>query len=116
MVSFLKVIVAAATCIPALAALNPTQIVLNMGLLAQKSQALEPQALSITTINGPLIHFDIGPFPKLLAGFKDIVTTANIATAQMQGSTPIDEGAEAVHVADSFRKVRVVPRTSQKLG
>ncbi|OLN93971.1 hypothetical protein CCHL11_03473 [Colletotrichum chlorophyti] len=108
--SFLKVAVAAlAVCNNAvLGALTPQQIVSNIQMLTSKSQALQAPAQSITILNGPLIIIGQGPFPQIIAGFTDIITTVTVAIAQMQGTPVITVEADATAIANTFREfVRV---------
>jgi hypothetical protein len=105
MVSFRKVFVAAMAAVPALAALSPAQVVSNIKMLTQKSQALQAPAQSITIINGPLIIIGQGPFPQLIVGFTDIVSTVTTSIAQMQGSAPVTKAADATAIYDAFREV-----------
>ncbi|KAJ0269789.1 hypothetical protein CBS470a_013667, partial [Colletotrichum nupharicola] len=42
---------------------TPSQVVSNINMLTQKSQALRAPAESITIVNGPLIVAGQGPFP-----------------------------------------------------
>lgn len=64
MVSFLKVVIAAAALvIPAIAQTTPAQVVQNIQLITQKSQDLQVPAQSVNTVNGPLIIIGRGPFP-----------------------------------------------------
>lgn len=50
------------------AALTPAQVVNNIKMLTQKSQALQGPANSITIVNGPLIVIGQGPFPTVRGG------------------------------------------------
>ncbi|KAK4163952.1 hypothetical protein QBC43DRAFT_289521 [Cladorrhinum sp. PSN259] len=99
---------AAMLAVPALAAIPPAKVVENIKALTAKSEALQNPARSISIINGPLIVVGLGPFPQLIAGFTDIVSTATVAISQMQGSAPVTLAAEATPVAEAFREfVRV---------
>ncbi|EMD59780.1 hypothetical protein COCSADRAFT_30546 [Bipolaris sorokiniana ND90Pr] len=99
---------ALALAAPISAALTPAQIVDNIKMLTTKSQALQGPAQSITIINGPLIVIGQGPFPQIIAGFTDIVTTTTTAISQMQGTQPVKAGADADAIFDAFREfVRV---------
>ncbi|TLD07510.1 hypothetical protein PgNI_10772 [Pyricularia grisea] len=90
------------------AALTPAQMVSNIQMLTQKSQALQAPAQSITILNGPLIVIGQGPFPPIIAGFTDIITTVSTALAQMQGTQPVPAGADADSIFEAFREfVRV---------
>jgi hypothetical protein len=107
MVSFRNIVLAAAACAaPALAALTPAQVVSNIQMVTQKSQALQAPAQSITIINGPLIIIGQGPFPQIIAGFTDIVSTVTTSIAQMQGDAPVTNKADADAIYDAFREVR----------
>jgi hypothetical protein len=108
MVSFRNILLAAACTLPALAALSPSQMVDNIRIVTQKSQALQAPAQSITIINGPLIIIGQGPFPQIIAGFTDIVSTVTVAISQMQGSAAIPAGADADKIFDAFREVRTL--------
>ncbi|KAK6508882.1 hypothetical protein TWF481_003649 [Arthrobotrys musiformis] len=89
--------------VPSFAGITPAQMVNNLDTLRAKSFAIQADAKSITILNGPLIAIGLGPFPKIITGFTDIVTTATAAIAQMQGSAIITNPADAKAVADAFR-------------
>jgi len=90
------------------AALSPSQMVANIQLVTQKSQALQGPAQTITIVNGPLIIIGQGPFPQIIAGFTDIVTTVTTAITQMQGSSDVTNPADATAIFEAFREfVRV---------
>ncbi|KAK3389898.1 UVI-1 protein [Podospora didyma] len=94
--------------VPTLAAITPAEVVNNIKAVTMKSQALQAPAQSISIINGPLIIVGLGPFPAIITGFADIVTTATAAVAQMQGNADVPAGPSAVAIADAFREfVRV---------
>ncbi|KAI0973244.1 hypothetical protein F4678DRAFT_477696 [Xylaria arbuscula] len=84
----------------AMGALSPQQIADGITLITQKSQALQAPAQSITVLNAPLITIDQGPFPTLIAGFTDIVSTANTLIAQLPGTNPIQKRGEPQHARD----------------
>jgi hypothetical protein len=106
MVSFRNFFTAAvALSVPVAAQLSPAQVVSNIRTLTQKSQALQAPAQSITIINGPLIVIGQGPFPQIITGFTDIVSTATTAIAQMQGMPPVPAGADSDAIFDAFREV-----------
>ncbi|KAH6675856.1 hypothetical protein B0J14DRAFT_626301 [Halenospora varia] len=93
---------------PSFAAVTPAQIVTNIQILTSKSQALQAPAQSINIINGPLIVIGQGPFPQIISGFADIVSTATVAISSMQGSADVPAGPPAQAIADAFREfVRV---------
>jgi hypothetical protein len=94
--------------VPALAAITPAEVVDNIKKLTVKSQALQQPAQTISLINAPLMIIGQGPFPKIIIGFTDIVTTATAAIAQMQGNPKVTAAADATAIADAFREfVRV---------
>lgn len=106
MVSFHKIIVASlAVLAPIVAQTTPAQVVSNIQMITQKSQALQAPAQSITIINGPLIIIGQGPFPQIIAGFTDIVTTVTVALSQMQGMPPVPAGSQSDAIFDAFREV-----------
>ncbi|KAF9698383.1 hypothetical protein EKO04_003925 [Ascochyta lentis] len=94
---------ALALATPIAAALTPAQMVENIKMVTQKSQALQAPAQSITIINGPLLIIGQGPFPQIIAGFTDIISTAATAVGQMQGSNPVKAGAESDDIFNAFR-------------
>ncbi len=64
MVALHKIAVAAiALAIPVITQITPAQVVQNIQLITQKSQALQAPAQSINILNGPLILIGLGPFP-----------------------------------------------------
>jgi hypothetical protein len=111
MVSFRNLftaVVALSAPIAAQAQTTPAQVVDNIRMLTTKSQALQAPAQSITIINGPLIIIGQGPFPQLIVGFQDIVTTATTAIAQMQGMPEVPAGQQSDAIFDAFREVSVI--------
>ncbi|KAF3046211.1 hypothetical protein E8E11_009286 [Didymella keratinophila] len=109
MVAFGKIFTSAmAMAVPVIAQLTPAQVVSNINMITQKSEALQAPAQNITIINGPLIIVGQGPFPQIIAGFVDIVSTATTAIAQMQGMAPVPAGQPSDDIFDAFREfVRV---------
>jgi len=99
---------ALALAAPITAQLTPAQVVSNIQILTQKSQALQAPAQSITIVNGPLIIIGQGPFPTIIQGFADIVSTATTAITQMQSMPPVAAGQPSDAIFDAFREfVRV---------
>merc|ERR1712137_1542671 len=93
---------------PISAALTPQQMAENIKAITTKSAALQAPAQSISLLNGPLIIIGQGPFPKIIVGFTDIISTTTTAIAQMQGSAPVAAGADSTLIFDAFREfVRV---------
>ncbi|EAT82361.1 hypothetical protein HBI56_090270 [Parastagonospora nodorum] len=109
MVSFRNLIVSAlALAAPIAAQASPADVVKNIQAITQKSQALQAPAQSINLINGPLILIGQGPFPQIIVGFTDIVSSATTYITQMQGMAPVPAGAPADAIFDAFREfVRV---------
>ncbi|PVH68622.1 hypothetical protein DL98DRAFT_522641 [Cadophora sp. DSE1049] len=108
MVSLRSVVAAIALTVPVMAQTIPAQVVNNIEMLTQKSQALQGPAQSINIINGPLIIIGQGPFPQIILGFTDIVSTTTAALSQMNGMTPVPAGAQSDAIFDAFREfVRV---------
>ncbi|KAI0528139.1 hypothetical protein F5B22DRAFT_641110 [Xylaria bambusicola] len=92
---FSKIFAGVAMASTVMAALTPQQIADGIKLITQKSQALQAPAQSITTLNGPLIAIGQGPYPTIINGFTDIVSTANTLIAQFPGTAPITKRSEA---------------------
>jgi hypothetical protein len=124
MVSFRTIFTSAlALSAPVMAAITPAQVVDNIKMLTQKSQALQAPAQSLTVVNGPLIIIGQGPFPvsstfqqtfsfvpltinqQIITGFTDIVSTATTAISQMQGMAKVPAGANADAIFNAFREV-----------
>jgi hypothetical protein len=106
MVSFRTLFTAAvAFSAPIMAQITPAQVVSNIQMITQKSQALQAPAQSITLVNTPLILIGQGPFPQIITGFTDIVSTATTAIAQMQGMPTVAAGADADAIFNAFREV-----------
>ncbi|KAF3027932.1 hypothetical protein E8E12_000129 [Didymella heteroderae] len=109
MVAFRKLFASAmALAVPVIAQITPAQIVSNIQLITQKSQALQAPAQSISIINGPLIVIGQGPFPEIIRGLSDIVITGTNAISQMQGTPAVVPGADSDAIYNAFREfVRV---------
>ncbi|KAF1933716.1 UVI-1h [Didymella exigua CBS 183.55] len=109
MVAFGRILASAmALAVPVIAQTTPAQVVTNIDLITQKSQALQAPAQSINLINGPLILIGQGPFPQIITGFADIVSTATTALSQIRGMPPVPAGDESNAIFDAFREVRHV--------
>ncbi|KAI0543528.1 UVI-1 [Xylaria curta] len=87
----------------AMAALTPAQIASNLKTITVQSQNLQVQAQSITIVNAPLIVIGQGPFPKIISGFTQIVTTATVTINQWDGTAPITADADVQLVFSAFR-------------
>jgi hypothetical protein len=90
---FSKIFAPLALASTAFAAATPQQIVDGIKLITQKSQALQAPAQSITLVNAGLFAIGAGPFPTIIAGFSDIVSTANTLVAQLPNTAPIQKRA-----------------------
>lgn len=99
---FSKIFAGLAMAASATAAATPQQIADGIKSITQKSQALQAPAQSITILNAPLIVIGQGPFPPIIAGFTDIVSTATVLISQLDGTAPIQKRAEGemVHARD----------------
>ncbi|RWA14324.1 hypothetical protein EKO27_g816 [Xylaria grammica] len=97
---FSKIFAGLAMASSAMAALSPQQIADGIKSITTKSQALQAPAQSITILNAPLIAIGQGPFPTLIAGFQDIVSTGNTLIAQLAGTGPITKRDEKEHARD----------------
>ncbi|KAI0403555.1 UVI-1 [Xylaria palmicola] len=92
----------------AMAALTPTQIADGLRRVTTLSQDLQAPAQSITIVNAPLIVIGQGPFPDIISGFTQIVSTATVVVGQFPGTAKITNEADATLVFDVFRNfVRV---------
>ncbi|KAI1131053.1 UVI-1 [Nemania abortiva] len=87
----------------AMAALSPAQIADSLKTVTTQSQKLQGPAQSITIVNAPLIVIGQGPFPPIISGFTEIVTTATAAISQFDGTAKITNQADADLVFDAFR-------------
>ncbi|OHF02680.1 UVI-1 protein [Colletotrichum orchidophilum] len=103
--SILKLAVAAlAVCSDSvLGQTTPAQVVQNINMVTQKSNALIAPAQKIDIVSGPLIIVGQGPFPQIIAGFVDIVTTVSTALTQMQGMPAVPAGAQSDAIFEAFR-------------
>ncbi|KAI0407190.1 hypothetical protein F4802DRAFT_595416 [Xylaria palmicola] len=97
---FSKIFTGVAMAATAMAAATPQQIADGIKSITQKSQALQAPAQSITILNAPLIIIGQGPFPQLITGFTDIVSTAAALAAQLPGTEPVQRRGEKEHARD----------------
>ncbi|KAI1827273.1 UVI-1 [Xylaria intraflava] len=98
---FSKIFSGLAMAASAMAAATPQQIADGINSITQKSQALQTPAQSITVLNAPLIVIGQGPFPVLINGFTDIVSTASVLAAQIgSGSDAKKNENQKVHARD----------------
>ena len=112
MVSFRNFFTAAlAFSVPISAAITPAEVVTNIKSITTKSMALQAPAKSVTIVSGQLLLIGQGPFPEIIRGFADIVTTATTAIAQMQGMPKEPAGASTDAVFEAFREVSTICST-----
>ncbi|KAI1826794.1 UVI-1 [Xylaria intraflava] len=97
---FANIFAGLAMAASAMAAATPQQIADGIKSITQKSQALEAPAQSITIVNAPLIIIGQGPFPQIIAGFADIVSTATALAAEIGASPSKRSEVEKVHARD----------------
>ncbi|KAI1823655.1 hypothetical protein F4861DRAFT_308565 [Xylaria intraflava] len=87
----------------AAATLTSVDIVADIKVLTQKSNALYPTAQDITVVNAPLISVGQGPFPAINHGLGDIINTATVTVNALGGSPVITVEADVQLVIDAFR-------------
>ncbi|GAW15451.1 hypothetical protein ANO14919_048600 [Xylariales sp. No.14919] len=87
----------------AMGALSPQQIADGLKAVTKLSQDLQQPAQSITIVNAPLIVIGQGPFPGIIAGFTQIVTTATVTISQLDGTGPVTNTADADLIFNAFR-------------
>ncbi|KAK0377859.1 UVI-1 protein [Colletotrichum limetticola] len=104
--SILKLAVAAlAICSDSvLGQTTPAQVVQNIDMVTKKSNDLIAPAQKIDLVSGPLLVIGLGPFPKIITGFVDIVSTVTTAMAQMQGMPPVPAGPQSDAIFEAFRE------------
>ena len=95
---------AVAFAAPLVSALTTADIVDNIRTLTTKAQALQAPAQSITVINGPLIIIGQGPFPQLIVGFQDIITTATTVISMQSKTEQVTTAADATAIANAYRE------------
>ncbi|KXH30826.1 UVI-1 protein [Colletotrichum simmondsii] len=83
---------------------TPAQVVQNIDMVTKKSNDLIAPAQKIDLVSGPLLIVGLGPFPKIIAGFVDIVSTVTTAMAQMQGMPPVPAGPQSDAIFEAFRE------------
>ncbi|KAK3292378.1 uncharacterized protein B0H64DRAFT_376920 [Chaetomium fimeti] len=88
----------------AVAQLKSTVVVENIQVLTVKSQKLIQPAKELSILNAPLLFIGQGPWPKIIIGLGDIVTTITLdVTAMSTGPKAKYVGSEATAIADAFR-------------
>ena len=107
MVSFKLLTSALALATPIIAQSTPAQIVTQINDLTSKTTALQPQAETVSLINGPLIIIGEGPLPKIIRGYVDIVQTGQQDTQSLTNTPTIPAGADADAINQAWTRVRV---------
>jgi hypothetical protein len=87
------------------------QIVDNLKSLTDKNKNLQAPAQSITIVNGPLIIVGQGPFPEIIKGLTDLVSTGTEHASQIKDMDPIAAGAESDNVFNAYREVNLSTST-----
>jgi hypothetical protein len=105
MVSFRRIIAAAACAMPALAVISTADTVSNIETLTQMTQTLQRTADEITLVNGALTPLNQGPYPKIIDGFKVFVNKANTYEDQSRGSPPLRKGIDSDSVYGVYNEV-----------
>ncbi|KAK3389110.1 hypothetical protein B0T20DRAFT_464762 [Sordaria brevicollis] len=91
---------------PVTRAVTDQQVTDGLKLLTDKARALQEPAQSITIINAPLIVIGQGPFPRIIVGHNDIVSTSTALISQFPGTEPF--GDKCAAITTSFKEfVRV---------
>jgi hypothetical protein len=89
-------------------AMNATVVASNINVLTAKSQALQGPAQSVSIINAPLIIIGQGPFPKIIVGFTDIITTVTIYITAMKNDPTTYTVADGEIIFTAFRQFVLV--------
>jgi hypothetical protein len=107
MVSFRAFLVSAlALTMPMAAQVTPAQLVQsNLKTLIQKGQSLQGQLQGINFLNGPLVLIGQGPFPAIIRGFGDTISTTKYAIQLFDGANAVPAGAQSDVVFSTFRDV-----------
>jgi len=89
--------------------MTANDVVRNIESLTTKSSSIIPSAQQLSAFNAPLLLVGQGPWPKVILGFTDIVTTATGYITSMSagpGVLPGEPypGAEAAAIAEAFRE------------
>ncbi|KAI0201826.1 UVI-1 [Astrocystis sublimbata] len=77
-----------------------SQIVDHIGTLTTKSHDLQSVAQSISMVNAPLIVIGQGPYPQIIQGLADIVSTATNFSSTLP---PTTDEADATKILDAYR-------------
>ncbi|KAI1116443.1 UVI-1 [Nemania sp. NC0429] len=97
---FTKIFSGIAMASAAMAGLTPQQIADGLNTLTQKSTALQGPAQSITLVNALLFPLGQGPYPQIVSGLTDIISTTTTLIALFPGTQPIQKRGEMEHARD----------------
>ena len=89
---------------------SPTQIVEAIKQLTQKTHDLQAPAHSINLQNGPLVMVGQGPYPLIIAGLADIVTTETTILRQMESMPSVPAGKDSDAIFEAHREASTSDR------
>ncbi|OAK94683.1 hypothetical protein IQ06DRAFT_285757 [Phaeosphaeriaceae sp. SRC1lsM3a] len=112
MVSLRTLITSALALAAPIAAQTAAQIVSNVNILTQQSQALQPIAQGLVVTDVPLLTIGQGRYPQIINGLAAQTQTVITYGNQMQGAAPITDATEATNV---YNAVRTFVHTEQRL-
>jgi len=84
------------------AQMTAPEIVANINIITGQSQALQSPANSINLLSGPLFLIGQGPFPQIVVGFSQIVTTVTNDIQAMAGTPPFSVRSDEQSILDAF--------------
>lgn len=105
MVSLRTLITSALALAAPIAAQTAAQIVSNVNILTQQSQALQPIAQGLVVTDVPLLTIGQGRYPQIINGLAAQTQTVITYGNQMQGAAPITDATEATNVYNAVRTV-----------
>ncbi|KAK3905541.1 hypothetical protein C8A05DRAFT_30604 [Staphylotrichum tortipilum] len=88
---------------PVVTAITASEVAKGIDDLTKLSLDLQRPANSITIINAPLLVIGQGPFPQIILGFNQIVTTGTSLIQQANDLAPL-AGPDADLVYNSYQK------------
>ncbi|PMD12183.1 UVI-1 protein [Hyaloscypha hepaticicola] len=83
-------------------AMTAPEVVANINIITGQSQALQAPANSINLLSGPLFLIGQGPFPQIVVGFSQIITTVTDDIQAMQGQQPFSVMSDEQSILDAF--------------
>ncbi|KAE9365475.1 hypothetical protein N431DRAFT_353383 [Stipitochalara longipes BDJ] len=84
------------------AQMTAPQVVGNINVITGQSQALQAPANSINILSGPLFLIGLGPFPQIVVGFTQIVSTVTSDINAMAGVQPFSVLSDEQSILDAF--------------